>query len=124
MKVLKFGGTSVANSESISNVISILNSNRNDNLMIVVSALGGITNLLQECLSLKGKSTDNVLNEIEGKVGKKEKLATLKNSKYQMYELLKTVEKYTESENISYYLDISQYQKHHNYRNQPDQLCD
>ena len=65
MKVLKFGGTSVANSESISNVISILNSNRNDNLLIVVSALGGITNLLQECLSLKGKSTDNVLNEIE-----------------------------------------------------------
>ena len=35
MKVLKFGGTSVANSESISNVISILNSNRNDNLLIV-----------------------------------------------------------------------------------------
>ena len=65
MKVLKFGGTSVANSESISNVISILNSNRNDNLLIVVSALGGITNLLQECLSLKGKSTDNVINEIE-----------------------------------------------------------
>ena len=65
MKVLKFGGTSVANSESISKVISILNSNRNDNLLIVVSALGGITNLLQECLSLKGKSTDNVLNEIE-----------------------------------------------------------
>ena len=65
MKVLKFGGTSVANSESISNVISILNSNRNDNLLIVVSALGGITNLLQECLSLKWKSTDNVINEIE-----------------------------------------------------------
>ena len=65
MKVLKFGGTSVANSESISKVISILNSNRNDNLVIVVSALGGITNLLQECLSLKGKSIENVLNEIE-----------------------------------------------------------
>ena len=65
MKVLKFGGTSVANSESISNVISILNSNRNDNLLIIVSALGGITNLLQECLSLKGKSTDNVINKIE-----------------------------------------------------------
>ena len=65
MEVLKFGGTSVANSESISKVISILNSNQNDNLLIVVSALGGITNLLQECLSLKGKSTENVLNKIE-----------------------------------------------------------
>ena len=64
MKVLKFGGTSVANSESISNVISILNNNRNDNLLIVVSALGGITNLLQECLSHKGKSTENIINKI------------------------------------------------------------
>ena len=65
MKVLKFGGTSVANSESISKVISILNNNQDDNVLIVVSALGGITNLLQKCLTLKGKSTDNVLKEIE-----------------------------------------------------------
>ena len=65
MKVLKFGGTSVANSESISKVISILKNNQDDNILIVVSALGGITNLLQECLILKGKSTDNVLKNIE-----------------------------------------------------------
>ena len=65
MKVLKFGGTSVANSESISKVISILNNNQDDNILIVVSALGGITNLLQECLILKGKSTDKVLKNIE-----------------------------------------------------------
>ena len=65
MKVLKFGGTSVANSESISKVISILNNNQDDDILIVVSALGGITNLLQECLVLKGKSTDKVLINIE-----------------------------------------------------------
>ena len=65
MKVLKFGGTSVANSESISKVISILNNNQDDNVLIVVSALGGITNLLQECLILKGKSTEKVLKNIE-----------------------------------------------------------
>ena len=65
MKVLKFGGTSVANSESISKVISILNNNRNDDVLIVVSALGGITNLLQECLRLKGKSSDNIIKKIE-----------------------------------------------------------
>ena len=65
MKVLKFGGTSVANSESISKVISILNNNQDDNILVVVSALGGITNLLQECLILKGKSTDKVLKNIE-----------------------------------------------------------
>ena len=65
MKVLKFGGTSVANSESISKVISILNNNQDNNILVVVSALGGITNLLQKCLTHKGKSTDNVLKEIE-----------------------------------------------------------
>ena len=64
MKVLKFGGTSVANSNSLSKVISILKDN-NGSSLIVVSALGGITNLLQECLILKGKSTQKVLKEIE-----------------------------------------------------------
>ena len=67
MKVLKFGGTSVANSESISKVISILNNNQDDNILVVVSALGGVTNLLQECLTLKGKSTEKVLKNIEGR---------------------------------------------------------
>ena len=36
-----------------------------NNILVVVSALGGITNLLQKCLTHKGKSTDNVLKEIE-----------------------------------------------------------
>ena len=67
MKVLKFGGTSVANSESISKVISILNKNQNDKNLIVVSAVAGVTNLLQECLTLKGKSTRSVTKEIEKK---------------------------------------------------------
>ena len=65
MKVLKFGGTSVANSESILKVLSVLNKNQNDNILIVVSALGGVTNLLQECLFSKGKSTKNLLKNIE-----------------------------------------------------------
>ena len=63
MKVLKFGGTSVADSKSISKVISILKSN-DDNLIIIVSAFSGITNLLQKCLNLKGKSTEGVIKEI------------------------------------------------------------
>jgi len=67
LKVLKFGGTSVANSESISKVISILNKNQNDKNLIVVSAVAGVTNLLQECLTLKGKSTRSVTKEIEKK---------------------------------------------------------
>ena len=66
MKVLKFGGTSVADSKSISKVISILKSN-DENLIIVVSAFSGITNLLQKCLNLKGKSTEGVIKEIENR---------------------------------------------------------
>ena len=64
MKVLKFGGTSVADSKSISKVITILES-YDDNIIIVVSAFSGITNLLQKCLHLKGKSTEDVIKEIE-----------------------------------------------------------
>ena len=64
MKVLKFGGTSVADSKSISKVITILESN-DDNIIIVVSAFSGITNLLQKCLHLKGKSTEDIIKEIE-----------------------------------------------------------
>ena len=64
MKVLKFGGTSVADSKSISKVITILES-YDDNIIIVVSAFSGITNLLQKCLHLKGKSTEDIIKEIE-----------------------------------------------------------
>jgi len=66
LKVLKFGGTSVADSKSIIKVISILNNN-DDNLFIIVSAFGGVTNLLQECLSLKGKQTEKILKKIESR---------------------------------------------------------
>jgi len=64
LKVLKFGGTSVADSKSINNVISILKDN-DEPLFIIVSALGGITNLLQKCIVSKGQSVDGIINEIE-----------------------------------------------------------
>ena len=64
MKVLKFGGTSVADSRSIDKVISILKSN-DEPLFIVVSALSGITNLLQKCLNKNGESISDIITEIE-----------------------------------------------------------
>ena len=64
MKVLKFGGTSVADSKSISKVISIIKSNEGS-LLVVVSALGGITDLLQNCLDNKGRSYESIIKEIE-----------------------------------------------------------
>ncbi len=45
MRVLKFGGTSVGSIESLSNVQSIVN-NTQDELVVVVSAVGGVTDLL------------------------------------------------------------------------------
>jgi aspartokinase/homoserine dehydrogenase 1 len=50
MKVLKFGGTSVANAESLSNVLKIVQKQK-DSTAVIVSALGGITDLLMEMLS-------------------------------------------------------------------------
>lgn len=47
MKVLKFGGTSVANAENISKVIAILvQESKKQNVAVVVSALGGVTDAL------------------------------------------------------------------------------
>jgi aspartokinase/homoserine dehydrogenase 1 len=48
MKVLKFGGTSVADSHSLSHVIEIIKDSKDEKQIIVVSALGGITNMLVE----------------------------------------------------------------------------
>ncbi|MFC2110371.1 bifunctional aspartate kinase/homoserine dehydrogenase I [Bacteroidota bacterium] len=62
MKVLKFGGTSVANAENISKVINILKSNsESEKLVVVVSALGGTTDVLLEAgdLAQKGNDTYN-----------------------------------------------------------------
>jgi bifunctional aspartokinase / homoserine dehydrogenase 1 len=47
MKVLKFGGTSVASAEAIRQVIAIVQKTlRKDRVVVVVSALGGVTNQL------------------------------------------------------------------------------
>ncbi len=46
MKVLKFGGTSVGTPESLRNVKDIIESRNDEQLIVVVSALGGITDKL------------------------------------------------------------------------------
>src|SRR5215217_2340754 len=49
MKILKFGGTSVGSVESISTLITILKSEREEqNPVVVLSAMGGVTNILLE----------------------------------------------------------------------------
>ncbi|MBL7699462.1 MAG: bifunctional aspartate kinase/homoserine dehydrogenase I [Chitinophagaceae bacterium] len=47
MQVLKFGGSSVANAENINKVVAIVQeASKKDNTVLVVSALGGVTDLL------------------------------------------------------------------------------
>lgn len=56
MKVLKFGGTSVATPTSISNVLAIVQ--EQEQCTVVVSALGGVTDLLVQALE-KAAAQDN-----------------------------------------------------------------
>ncbi len=48
MKVFKFGGASVKNAEAVKNTARIINLYPKDNLLIVVSAMGKMTNALEE----------------------------------------------------------------------------
>ena len=69
MKVLKFGGTSVANAENIKKVIDII-INNNDAQIAVVSALGGVTDTLIKAGTLAEKTDENykeILKELEKK---------------------------------------------------------
>ncbi len=47
MKVFKFGGASVKDAESVKNVAQILQSEGTENTIVVVSAMGKITNAFE-----------------------------------------------------------------------------
>jgi aspartokinase/homoserine dehydrogenase 1 len=67
MLVVKFGGTSVASAKNISLVKNIIVAKKQP-LVAVVSAFGGITNLLIECSELAAKGDESylkLLNQIE-----------------------------------------------------------
>lgn len=70
MQVLKFGGTSVANSDNISLVKDIVANNQARITIVVVSALGGVTDALLNAGQLAAAQDDGykvVLKEIEGR---------------------------------------------------------
>jgi aspartokinase/homoserine dehydrogenase 1 len=64
MKILKFGGTSVANSSSLQSVIEIVKSQQQKSA-VVVSALGGITNLLIDLLYRASEKNDTYLYDFK-----------------------------------------------------------
>ncbi len=64
MKVLKFGGTSVGSVESILCLKKIVESEQQQ-VVVVVSALGGVTDKLIETSRLAVKGDDDYINEFE-----------------------------------------------------------
>ncbi|MDA8640263.1 bifunctional aspartate kinase/homoserine dehydrogenase I [Flavobacteriaceae bacterium] len=64
MKILKFGGTSVANSKNIAQVASIV-SNVNEKNVVVVSALGGVTDLLLEALYIAASGDSKFVDTLK-----------------------------------------------------------
>ena len=77
MKVLKFGGTSVANAQNIKLVLEIVKQKaENDKLVVVVSALSKVTDLLQ-LAAAKAAENDESFRDIVAEIEKKH-LETLK----------------------------------------------
>ncbi len=71
MDVLKFGGTSVGSAENINKVISILDSySKNSRIIVVVSAVGGITDKLLKAAELALNKDENYIQEFESIVKK------------------------------------------------------
>jgi aspartate kinase len=67
MKVFKFGGASVKNAAAIKNVASILKSYSQQDLLVVVSAMGKTTNALERIVTLaqQGKEISGELEDIK-----------------------------------------------------------
>jgi len=64
MEVYKFGGASVRNAKSIKNVVKIISDNRKTKLLVVVSAMGKMTNALEKvvnALYTDGKAAGELL---------------------------------------------------------------
>lgn len=66
MRVLKFGGSSVANAENINKIVSILEDRINkEKLIVVVSALGGTTDALLNSVVLASEGNDQYKEELK-----------------------------------------------------------
>ena len=68
IQILKFGGASIKDAQSIINVAKILSNYKKDNIVIVFSAIGKITNLLEELVELyvsKSSLIDDKFNDVK-----------------------------------------------------------
>jgi len=68
MKVFKFGGASVKDATAVKNVANIIQRFPKENIIVVVSAMGKITNALERLTNAffyKKENAADVLNEIK-----------------------------------------------------------
>ena len=67
MKILKFGGSSVASADRIANVAKIIKSlsEQGENISVVVSAMGGVTDMLVEMSHIAASGSDAYLEQLE-----------------------------------------------------------
>ena len=66
MQVLKFGGSSVKNAANINKVIEIVKEKiKTDKTIVVVSALGGITDLLLQCSNLAAGADESYKEKLQ-----------------------------------------------------------
>ncbi len=65
MQVVKFGGSSVKNAENINKVVAIVNEKiKKDTTIVVVSALGGITDILLQCCKLASEGNETYKDKL------------------------------------------------------------
>ena len=65
MKVFKFGGASIKNADAVKNMTKIVQSYSNENLLVVVSAMGKTTNALEDILAKHIESGSVDLNPLK-----------------------------------------------------------
>lgn len=65
MKVFKFGGASVKDAEAVKNMTSVLSSFKNEKLVVVVSAMGKITNALEKVVNSYYNQDGNAVKHLE-----------------------------------------------------------
>jgi len=64
MKIFKFGGASVKDAVSVKNVTNILQSEGTENTLVVVSAMGKITNAFEDVIEAYYNKTDNLSEKL------------------------------------------------------------
>lgn len=65
IEVYKFGGASVSNANAVKNLVSIIQNTQKDHLLIVISAMGKITNKLEELFKAYISGQDNTYALLE-----------------------------------------------------------